>query len=152
MSRSSPGDTVYNFNWDVFGIRKITAPTQDPRPIGALWPCESCWQDSIIETLPPQGKHWRGEFGNAFYIRDIRTLEDDRPLDVQPLFGTAYRDTAGQWVYNGDNFLIGTYVPGDDVRGHAAYIGVPVYWFDHGKIKVLMRKLLEEFGEYPVGS
>lgn len=157
-SRTSPGDTVFNFNWDAFGIRSIAIPASGkPKPIEALWPCERCWQDTI-QTLPKQGQYWRGIFDAAFYIKKIRTLDDDSyPLDVQPLFGTAYRDTSGKWVYNGDDFIIGTYVAGDDVRGHAAYIGVPIYWFNHGKIKKLMRGtesvpgLLERFGEQPVG-
>jgi hypothetical protein len=151
VSRASEGDTVVNFNWDVFGINRLAKP-QESVLTEALWPCEGCWQDSVIETIPPLGKYWHGYLEGGFYIKDIRTLEDAYPLHVERLFGTAYRDTAGEWVYNGDDYLMGAYVPGDAVRGHAAYIGVPVYWFNHGKMKTFMRKLLEEFGEHPVGS
>jgi len=143
---SATEESLYNWNWEIFGIERLTEASP-AKPYNALWPCDGCaeaFADTIV--LGPQADRApiNGVFENAFYITELR---DD--IDVIPLFSTAV-DTSGEWVTSGSDY-IAVYVPGDDQRGHAAYIGAPEYWFDHAKIKNLIRKLLDEFGEEPVG-
>ncbi|MGD8628848.1 MAG: hypothetical protein PVH52_07175, partial [bacterium] len=133
--------------WEIFGIEKMKLASPAV-PYNALWPCNDCSEAfaDTIEMGPQADRNGiGGSFQNAFYITDLR---DD--INVIPLFSTAI-DTSGEWVDSGSNY-IAVYVPGDDQRGHAAYIGAPEYWFNHAKIKDLIRKLLEEFGEEPVGN
>jgi hypothetical protein len=140
-------DSLFNWNWEIFGIEKMKLASPAV-PYNALWPCSNCAEAfaDTIEMGPQADRNGiGGSFQNAFYITDLR---DD--INVIPLFSTAI-DTSGEWVDSGSNY-IAVYVPGDDQRGHAAYIGAPEYWFNHAKIKDLIRKLLEEFGEEPVGN
>jgi hypothetical protein len=141
---SAREESLYNFNWDIFGIERIrlAAPSM---PFNALWPCDGC-AEAFADTieLGPQAARFDGFFQNAFYITELR---DD--FNVVPLYSTAV-DTSGEWVDSGDDYMA-VYVPSHGLRGHAAYIAVPEYWFDHAKIKDLIRKLLKEFGEEPVG-
>ncbi len=144
---SAREESLYNWNWDVFGIERIKS-VSPAKPYNALWPCDGCseaFADTIIKMGPQADiSGIRGSFQNAFYITELR---DD--FNVVPLYSTAI-DTSGEWVDSGDDY-IAVYVPSHGLRGHAAYIGAPEYWFDHAKIKDLIRDLLEEFGEEPVG-
>ncbi|MFC1800217.1 hypothetical protein ACFL2Z_04845 [Candidatus Eisenbacteria bacterium] len=139
-------ESLFNWNWEIFGIEKMRQPSP-AKPYNTLWPCDGC-AEAFADTIEmgPQADRAgvEGSFQNAFYITDLR--ED---INVVPLYSTAI-DTSGEWVTSGNEY-IAVYVPGNDLRGHAAYIGAPEYWFDHAKIKDLIRKLLEEFGEEPVG-
>jgi hypothetical protein len=141
------GEMLYNWNWEIFGIEKM-AQASPAKPYSALWPCDDC-AEAFADTIEMGEQAERpgvdGAFENAFYITELR--ED---FNVVPLFSTAIKNTSGEWTTSGDDY-IAVYAPGDDQRGHAVYIGAPEYWFDHAKIKNLIRKLLEEFGEEPVG-
>jgi hypothetical protein len=142
------GDTTYNFNWEAFGIAKMEIPGGiRTTPFSALYPCE--WDGEVIEIHDLHPDFFpTGSFGNAFYVTEVR--ED---IEVTRLFTGAVRDSLGEWVPGGcDDHILGTYVPGDGTRGHAAYIGAPLYWFEHDKVKTLIRDLLEEFGETQEGS
>ncbi|MFH1312153.1 MAG: hypothetical protein ABIJ00_02900 [Candidatus Eisenbacteria bacterium] len=141
-------DTLYNFMWEAFGIKKMKTPSPEI-PYNMIWPCQICGSDweGPIEAVPKVGP-WRGEFGSAFYITEIRRADDERwPLDVEAMYSTAYNDS-GVITPTEDN-LIAVYAPGDERRGHAAYIGFPAEWFDHDEMKTMIRKLLTKFGETP---
>jgi hypothetical protein len=149
-SMTESGDSVFNWNWDIFGIKRMQFPTTPTRPLNALVSCSACdpaFADTIM-TIEPPVRGFSGDFGNAAYITELRT-----DMDVRPLFTGGYYDsTTGHWQIYGNNFLTAIYVPPTAERGGVAYIGVPVYWFDHDKIKTLIRHLLAEFGEQPLGS
>lgn len=149
---SANDDTMYNFNWEVFGIERMLVPAAEI-PFNRMMPGlagGAAWQDTI-DAIPPIGRYWSGEFNTAFSIKEIRQETDSRfPLYVEPMYRTAYYDTLDGGTDVGD--LIAVYVPGDDRRGHAAYIGFPGYWFDHDKVKAMIRELLDRFGEYPQGQ
>jgi hypothetical protein len=144
------GDSVFNWNWDIFGIKRMRFPQTPPRPLNALVPCSACdpaFNDTIMVIESPY-RGFQGEFGNAPYINELRT-----DMEVRPLFTGGYYDsTTGEWEIYGDNWLLGVYAPPSEGRGGVAYIGVPAYWFDHDKIKSVIRHLLAEFGEQPLGS
>jgi hypothetical protein len=115
-------------------------------PYTALWPCDDCsgLYPDIIE-LGPEADNIYGVIENTVYITELR---DD--TDVRPIFSTAIRDRDGEWEHSerGETpNYIAVYVPGNERRGHAAYLGFPEFWFDHDRIKALIRNLLEEFGE-----
>jgi hypothetical protein len=148
---TTTGDSVFNWNWDIFGIKRIAFSKTPIKPVNGLISCPSCdpaFRDTIPTIAPPGGSGFEGEFGNAAYITDLRT-----DIDVRPLFaGGLYNAGTGTWTNYGDKWLLGIYTPGRDGRGSVAYIGVPVYWFNHEDIKALIRHLLTEFGEQPQGS
>jgi hypothetical protein len=140
-------DTMYNFNWEIFGIEKMSLPNPGV-PFNAVWTCDICdpaFPDTI-DALPEAGKWWKGEFGNAFYITQLR-----QDIGVHPIYSTAYRED-GEYTGSGSSRLIAVYVPGYEDRGYAAYIGFPAEWFDREDIKALIQQLLEIFGEDPKGS
>jgi hypothetical protein len=141
-SRPSSPDTT-NFMWEIFGIKSMQLSKV---PFTAVWSCPESYQalQDTIE-LGPQATHIDGFFEYAIYITDLR-----EGMDVRPLFSTAIKDRSGNWIDSRrgeDPNYIAVYVPGNDRRGHAAYIGFPELWFDHAKIKTMIRKLLSEFGE-----
>jgi hypothetical protein len=140
--RSAEQETAYHWMWDVFGIEKISV-AMPPFPFTALWPCDGC-HEAFADTieLGPQASRIDGRFGNAAYITQLR---DD--VNVVPLYGTA-RLGDSEWIDSGSHRLVAVYVPSDGVRGHAAYIGVPEYWFDHAKMKTMIRRILHLFGEH----
>jgi hypothetical protein len=145
--RSAEQESVYNWMWDVFGIEKM-ALASPPFPFTAIWSCGICspaFRDTI--ELGPQAGRIYDAIGNAYYITNLR--ED---FDVIPLYSTARKSVGGDWVDSGNSRLIAVYAPGRGTRGHAAYVGFPEYWFDHDKIKTFVRRLLDEFGEEPLGS
>jgi hypothetical protein len=83
----------------------------------------------------------------AFYITEVRN-----DIEVHKMYSMIPLDNQGQptgpAVCSGrDMKLVGVYVPGDGERGYAAYIGRPPWFFDHDQVKVMIRKLLEMFGE-----
>jgi hypothetical protein len=147
---------LYNFNWEIFGIRRMEVPVPEI-PYNTIWPCDDCgeaWADTIA-GIPRDGSSWwsniEGILNTAFYITEIRReTDEDFPLYVEPMYTTAC-DTSGVAVPAEDQ-LLAVYVPGDEHRGHAAYIGFPAYWFEHDKIKTMIRELLERFGEVPEGQ
>jgi hypothetical protein len=141
-------DTLYNFMWEAFGIEQMRTPAPEI-PFNTIWPCELCGSDweGPIAAIPDVGP-WKGEFGSAFYITDVREADDDRwPLDVEIMYSTAY-DTSGV-INPTEEYFLAVYAPGDERRGHAAYIGFPADWFDHDEMKTMIRKLLTKFGEAP---
>jgi hypothetical protein len=137
-------DSTYNFNREVFGIDRMAVP--DPGvAFTTLSPCEAGWDP--ITTGPIAGvTGWPGWMDNAFYITQLRS---DVPVhglySVIPIDGSGNPsgppDCAGR--------LIGVWMPGDGTRGHAAYIGIPPWFFDHDQVKTMVRHLLTEFGEVP---
>jgi hypothetical protein len=144
-SAAAPGDTT-NFMWEIFGIKDMRISSGMTVPFTAVWPCPECHEafDDTIE-LGPQASHIYGVLESASYITALR--ED---IDVRPLMSTAFRDASGEWIdsHRGKNpNYIAVYVPGNDKRGHAAFIGFPEVWFDHAKIKTMIRTLLDEFQE-----
>ncbi len=143
------GDSVFNWNWDVFGIKRMRFPQNPTRPLNGLVTCAAC-DPAFADTIPSieVERIFDGLFSNAAYITELRT-----DMDVRPLFTAGLRNEGtGQWEVYGDNWLMAIYVPPSGERGGVAYIGVPVYWFDHDKIKSMIRHLLTEFGEQPLGS
>jgi hypothetical protein len=140
-SRASADTT--NFMWEIFGIKRMELLRI---PFTAVWSCPDCheaFQDTI--ELGPQASYIYGKFVDALYITQLR--ED---MDSRPLFSTANRNASGNWIDSRrgtKSNYIAVYVPGNDRRGHAAYIGFPEVWFDHAKIKTMIRKLLNEFEE-----
>ncbi len=150
----SGGDTVYNFMWDVFGIKRMRQSSE--RKINALISCGICnpeWADTIFSRPYHEGGY-EGEIGGAFYITDLRSPDDeDYPLYVEPMFATGYYNSAqGEWEDVSDDEVIAVYVPAHDGYGHAAYIGLPAYYFNHDDMKRVIRKLLTRFGESPIGQ
>jgi hypothetical protein len=144
-SGSSPPDTT-NFMWEVFGIKSMQVSSGFSVPFTAVWPCPECsWAFEDRVELGPQACHIYGIFGDACYITALRP-----DIDVRPLLSTAIKDTSGNWIDSrrgGTPNYIAAYVPGNDRRGHAAFIGFPEVWFDHAKIKAMIRTLLDEFEE-----
>jgi hypothetical protein len=141
-SRSSSRDTT-NFLWEVFGIERMKVSRL---PHTAVIPCGECYSamNDTIE-LGPQAVHIYDIIENACYVTRLRS-----DMDVRPLFRTAKRDRHGEWIDSrrGEDLnYIAAYVPGNQRRGHAAYIGFPEFWFDHAKIKAMVRELLTEFEE-----
>jgi hypothetical protein len=136
-------DTLHHWMCEIFGISAMHA-ADPPAPFTALWPCEDChpaFNDTI--ELGPQASRIGEEFANAVYI--TRLWEG---IEVTPLYGTALRQ-GDDWVDSGSDRLIAVYAPAQGKRGHAAYIGVAEYWLDHAKMKTMLRRLLELFGETP---
>jgi hypothetical protein len=144
---STSGDTMYNFNWEIFGIEKMAAVTPAVST-KELWPCQEGWPSLRVEALPGV-EGWGQRLDDVFFVTQVRTdmgvpvqmiytvvpLEADGS-DGTPDCGTA---TTGKWA--------GVYVPAHDGRGHAVYLSFPPWFFDHAQFKVLIQKLLDMFGE-----
>ncbi|MFZ1946692.1 MAG: hypothetical protein WAW06_04040 [bacterium] len=148
------GDTMYNFLWDVFGIAKIAASNPDA-PTSRLCPCVG-WLPEVSTGLIPGVRGWPGKMESILYIANLRNEyagEEDFPveklytaipLDDQgnptiPDCGSADCDSSRKWV--------GVYVPAHGGRGHAAYISIPPWYFDHDQVRVMIQALLDRFGE-----
>ena len=144
-SASSPPDTT-NFMWEVFGIKSMQVSSGFTVPFTAVWPCPECsWAFEDTVELGPQACHIYGILESASYITALRP-----DIDVRPLLSTAIKDTSGNWIDSHRGAIpnyIAAYVPGNDRRGHAAFVGFPEVWFDHAKIKTMIRTLLDEFEE-----
>jgi hypothetical protein len=147
---SASGDSVFNWMWDIFGIKRMEFPKNPMRPLSALVSCDACdpaFRDTI-PTIESPVRDFSGEFSSMAYITELR---DD--MEIHRLYsGGIYNPATGRYTGYGDDFLVAIYVPATGTRGHVAYIGVPVYWFEHDKITALIRRLLTEFGEQPLGS
>jgi hypothetical protein len=125
--RSYGADTT-NFMWEVFGIGRITFPWGEGIPYSGVWTCSDCYEafeDTI--GLGPQAEQFGGIFLRVGYITELR-----ENMDVRPLFTTAMKDTSGNWVdskMQDEANYVAVYVPGNERRGHAAYIGFPAFPF-----------------------
>lgn len=136
-------ETLYHWMWETFGIERMKLPAP-ALPIRALLPCDGChpaFADTIM--LGPEAGIIGYDFENAAYITRVR-----KDFDVIPLYSTGgVRD--GDWVESGSDNPIAIYVPASGTRGHAAYIGVAEYWFDHAGMTHMIRELLYLFGHSP---
>lgn len=136
-------DTTVNFNWDILGIETMAGISEKFKTIA---PCEAGW--TTIDARPIAGHpDWDGTFGYAFFITGVR---DD--ITVHKLYGTVPLDSEGQPQDPDCTKWLAAYVPGDETRGHAAYVGVPPWLCDHDQVKTMVRHLLDLFGEEPAGS
>jgi len=150
---TAAGDTLYNFMWDVFGIKRMRTISGTFNSVMGCDYCSEAWAD----TIPPfvfddgTGTLTNMVFTGAFYITDWRSPDDDDSLYVEPMLTTAFRDESGDYTQStSEGFPIAIYVPAHDGYGHAAYIGIDSFWFDHDGLKRIIRKLLERFGETPI--
>jgi hypothetical protein len=142
---SETGDTMYNFNWEIFGIERMALLNPDV-PTKTIWPCKDGWPAMDVEDLP-QVAGWGGRLDNIYFITQVRT---DMP--VETIYGVVPLNAAGEpgtpdcgTATNGR--WVGVYVPAHDGRGHVAYLSFPPWFFDHDQFEVLIRKLLDMFGE-----
>jgi hypothetical protein len=149
-SVTGASDSLFNWNWEIFGIKRMSYSQVPARPFNAIIPTAGFLPEfsETLMAIEPPVRTFPGDFGNAPYITRLR---DD--IDVRPLFTGGYYDsTKGTWANYGGGWLLGVYVPASGSRGNAAYLNVPAYWFDHDKVKALIRHLLTEFGEEPLES
>jgi hypothetical protein len=140
---------IYNFMWEAFGISKM-ASGAPPIQFKTLTPCSQDGLPTIQTDLIPGVESWLGRVDNAFYITQVRSDVPVRKLySVIPVNSQGVPTGPGRCENEGADpaVWLGAYVPGDGTRGGAAYIGIPAWFFDHGQVKELIRKLLDEFGE-----
>jgi hypothetical protein len=149
-------DTLYNFMWDIFGIKRLEE-LQNNGFFNAVLPCDACgdaWTDTLVTEN--RGGDWDGVFENAYYIVETRRNDSRFPLDMELMYSAAYYETGtgGEkiWRHTSGNRALAVYVPAHDGWGHAAYIDIPPYWFEHDKTNAMIRTLLKRFGEIPEGS
>jgi hypothetical protein len=144
------GDSVFNWMWEIFGVERMEYPSNPSRPLSALISCDACdpaFRDTITTIESPVPRDFTGTFSSMVYITELR---DD--MEIRKLYSAGlYDSTAGAYDDYGESFLIAIYVPATGNRGHVAYIGAPLFWFDHDKVASLIRQLLLEFGEQPIG-
>ena len=103
----------------------------------------------LIDEKGEHHRRWKGYFTAPFLCTEFR-----EGSDVHPFYGV--RRVQNPWdpeslrvyIYDCDN-MSGVYVDGDSQRGYAAYINLPAYWLNHDEVEILIRRLLELFGEYP---
>jgi hypothetical protein len=134
-------DTTVNFNWDILGMETAAILGKQFRTI---CPCEEGWPP--IEARPVPGHpDWDGTFVRAFVVTGVRS-----DIDVHTLYGPVPLDSGGQPEEPDCGRWLAVYVPGDETRGHAAYVGFPPYLCDPDQIKTMVRHLLDLFGEQPV--
>jgi len=136
---------IYNFMWEAFGIVRMQNASPAV-PFETMAPCEAGWEAVTTDRIPGVAG-WPGKMDNAFYITEVRN-----DIDVHKIYSIIPVDNQGQptgpAACSGANMkLVGVYVPGDGERGYAAYIGIPPWFFDHDQVKVMIRKLLDMFGE-----
>ncbi len=147
---TSSGDTLRNFMWDVFGIKRMRMSSGT---FNALVPCPDCgesWQETIPVMIfdDGTGQLTSMTFTGALYITELRSSTGPESLYVEPMFTTAYCEPdGGCTLATGEGYPIAVYVPAHDGYGHAAYIGIDSFWFDHEALKGVIRKLLKKFGE-----
>jgi hypothetical protein len=134
----------HNFNWDIFGIKEMCIP-YDRVDFRTLWPCRAEW-DTVETRAIPEYSGWDGVFDNAFFITEART-----DIEVQRLYGVIPLGAGGEPGIPDCTRWLAVYVPGDDTRGHAAYIGLPPLLCDQDQVKAMVTRLLGLFGEYPSG-
>jgi hypothetical protein len=137
---------MYNFNWDIFGIVKMDIAAPDV-PTNELHPCEPGFEPIHSEWFDGMLEGWDGTLYNPFYITRLRT-DEDMGVPIKRIYTTVPVDELGnQLEPDCEARWIGVYVPAHGERGHAAYIGIPPWFFNHDRVKVLIQKLLDEFGE-----
>lgn len=143
---------MYNFNWDIFGIRRMEIANPDV-PTNELYPCDPDFEPIHSKSLEGM-EGWDGTFYNPFYITEVRPDSGgvwpnvSMSVPVRKIYTTVPVDEWGnQLEPDCEARCIGVYVPAHDGRGHAAYIGIPPWFFDHDQVKALIQKLLDEFGE-----
>jgi hypothetical protein len=134
------GTPYYNFNWEVFGIQAMKLGDVF---FSTIWPCAAGWDTVNTRTIPDY-PGWDGVFDSAFFVTKVRN-----DIAVKKLYGIVPLDTYGQRGIPDCSRLLGVYVPGDDTRGHSAYIGFPPWLCNHDNAKTVIRKLLESFGQQP---
>jgi hypothetical protein len=142
---SADSSMIYNFMWEAFGIVKMQNPVTGI-PFKTMAPCEAGWEPVSTAKIPGVGQ-WIGKMDNAFYITEVRS-----DIDVHKMYSMIPIDNQGLPIgspeCSGLNMkLVGVYVPGDGERGYAAYIAIPPWFFNHDQVKVMIRNLLEMFGE-----
>lgn len=149
-------DTLYNFLWDIFGIERMEE-LQHNEFFNAVLPCNACgdaWTDTLLTIN--RGSSWDGVFENAFYITETRRNDARFPLDMELMYAAAYYEEGSGgsklWRHTSGNNVLAVYVPAHDGWGHAAYIDMPAYWFEHDKMNAMIRTLLKRFEEIPEGS
>jgi len=151
--RFNRADSTYsfNFNWDIFGILKMAIPMPDV-PTNEISPCEPGYPPIRALNIPGTEIGWGALLTSTFYITEVRTTADDKfPIEVpvKRIYTIVPCDEMGNQIGAPDceMRLIGVYVPAHGNLGHAAYIGIPPWFFDHDQVKVLIQQLLDEFGE-----
>lgn len=141
------GDTLYNFLWDVFGIKTVM---RDPNELRKFIPCAGSspdWQQDTIDV--DMSKVGMRVLSSPYYITQFRMPTDkEYPFRTTPelMFSTIGVDDKGRQVNKCGSF-IGIYVPAAQGYGHAAYLAVDPYWVDQEKLKQVIWKLLDKFGE-----
>lgn len=146
--RASEADSskIYDFMWEAFGILKMQIASP-PIPFKTAVPCEAGWDTLATDAIP--GTTWK-RMDNAFYITEVRDdIDVHKMFSMIPLDNSDHPTGPAQCERGGlePMRLVGVYVAGDGTRGYAAYIGVPPWFFDHDQVKVMIRRLLEMFGE-----
>jgi hypothetical protein len=142
------GDTMYNFNWEIFGIEKMAQVSPDI-PTKELWPCEEGWPALRVQSLPGV-EGWNERLDNIYFVTQVRT---DMPVPVQTIYGVVPLEADGTTEGTPDCGTVsngrwaGIYVPAHDGRGNAVYLSFPPWFFDHDQFEVLIQKLLDMFGE-----
>ena len=151
--RVTGADTTYHFMWDIFGVKRMQLSGFPVYYVDQLMPCEPYldWPAVTVTEKGAQHMRWPGYISSVFLMTEFR-----EGADVQEIYGVRRIEQPwippDQWEYIEDcTNMGGVYVTGDDQRGHAAYINLPAYWMDHDQLKVLIRDLLELFGEEPQG-
>ncbi len=143
-------DTVYHFLWDVLGINTLQL---EAKQLIKLIPCGLSgpdWQDTI-EIDPTRTVGYTGTVPvySPYYITSWRGPQDQKfPFRTTPelMFSALCRDDRGQ-VVNKCGSFVGIYVPASQGYGHVAYLAVDPFFFNQDKMKSVILKLLEKFGE-----
>jgi hypothetical protein len=137
----SDADTVVNFNWDVFGIERMLMGIPGEFSFTTFTPCEGGWSPVAARTISDH-PGWGEIFDRELFITQVR---DD--IEVHTLYGTIPLDDQGQPQDPDCSKWLAVYVPGDETRGHAAYVSIPPYLCDPDQVKAMVRHLLDLFGE-----
>jgi hypothetical protein len=144
-------DTTLNFMWDIFGVKRMQLRSfPSPLFITGMQPCPG-YEDWVDLPAKPAGEvlRWDGYFTGGFLCTEFRP-----GADVHPFYGVYTvenpTDSPEDWVGELDCENIGAvYVDGDENRGYAAYFNLPAWWLNHDQLKIVIRRLLEMFGEFP---
>jgi hypothetical protein len=150
--RVSGPDTTKNFMWDIFGVKRMQLSSYPVYYVDELLPCAPYLDWNVVPVAAKGTLHtrWPGYISSPFLITEFRPGSD-----VHPFYGVRRIvrpwDPPGSWTYIDDCVNYGgVYVDGNDQRGYAAYINLPAYWMDHDQVKIMIRRLLELFGEEPL--
>ena len=144
-------DSTLHFMWEIFGVKRARLSQFPIYYVDRLIPCEPYLDWNTVPVAEPKTHHvkWKGYISGPFQFPEFRPGSD-----VHPLYGV--RRVEYPWspeslkVYTDDCENIGgVYVEGGSQRGHAAIINLPAFWLDHEELTIVIRRLLESFGEYP---